>query len=696
MTESDSAKIAAKKARKAQTRALKKANRKEEQARKTGVSASVQGDRIDEVNKRNHEADSSFQEETKMVLPANNEHRAAKKRRIDETQSSNPPLNTTIERSHEEKRHDSSVAEKKAAKKAAKAARKALENSRSVDVIPSSRPPVNTTSRNGNAVSDIPLDNQSPPGSIGKTLVVPDRVHSLASDIDTQSAGQDQQIASDLENESPSDNDSQSTVRKTPRVMTGQAIASTTPSIPLDDSHEGSQHNTNRDEAFSESDPLVPKAQRAVRKYLRRQGIDINDFAAEIMDQPIIEHPFFRFAKTFFASMSRNEFGRLIRQVTSDIQNSGVESSNTLASVETSSQRKEERNDQHKDQNTNGESAGKEKPYERPDGQSAPKTKDIHRSKGNDRQSVNDGHDYRSGPLTDDEKSIIGDAVSAYCSEHNLSNSEFCNIVWDLPRPLPVAEKRRFLSEFLHLLPDRKTRNVRDWFKRAYIPYDRSPFTEEEDEELLRLHSIHGADWKLISNKMARFREDVRDRYRNHLATKPVMLGEWSAEENEKFLGILQRYKNRSEMHWGEIARQMESRSRPQCRDRYLRMQGERTKSISRLRRALRDPSTSGTDTSEREKSSVKVRPKIMAGDVLALAKLIKANRVTSITEALERELFQRDGYSSVFGDDNIHIKMKSELDQTGTGRFVTKLDRLIEKYEALDESELLSTLVKD
>jgi hypothetical protein len=93
----------------------------------------------------------------------------------------------------------------------------------------------------------------------------------------------------------------------------------------------------------------------------------------------------------------------------------------------------------------------------------------------------------------------------------------------------------------------------------------RNPWTPQEDAKLVELMKKHGQSWAMISAAMeGRTGKQIRDRFLNKLRPN-IKCGDWSAEEDEKMVRLLNEIGNR----WSLIATHLPGRTEGQVKNRY-------------------------------------------------------------------------------------------------------------------------------
>lgn len=439
----------------------------------------------------------------------------------------------------------------------------------------------------------------------------------------------------------------------------------------------------------SEDSARAEKMRTAIRKYLRHSKLSESDLSLSLDTTRIAHNPFFSFAKKYFARDDEETFERLIRSaLSSDLEPvaSTKKRSRTLA------------------QNIDKAAAtGFTKTAKSSKSDKAGRSTNAYEIAH--QEFAESGQPYIKGPFSKEEENTLRASVEEYCQEHDLSRIDFCNI---LHSNVPQKEKNNLYANFIYLFNNRKSKNVKDHLRRAYLPYERNAFTEEDDEKIFAMRNEFGADWVAIAGELGRYANDVRDRYRNHLATSASSTGAWSPEENAKFDQILETFSSKDEMNWEAIAAQMGTRTRAQCRDRFLRLQGEKSKSqkpratASKFEALLPTKLTSkksvvDTTKPSRKKAVNPMSPRmsrnaILPGDLLHMLSLMQTSKQPNIRSAIAQNLFSE--YDNVFEKSEIRDRLSRELGSSKATP-AEKLKRAIAKLRG-PGTELKRTLVQD
>ena len=401
-----------------------------------------------------------------------------------------------------------------------------------------------------------------------------------------------------------------------------------------------------------EADETTDKIRKVIQKYLRKFDIAAADFVVSLNTVPFATSVVASFAKKYFASMELVELENRVKSMAA-----------TLSQA-------------MEDPSTDGSSPTKRK-------QTATKKREPKAgAKETDHERETD-KEFIKGPLSESEQGCITQAVDEYCQIHSITRDDFCNLLWDIPRTLPLKDKKALYAKISHSLPQRRADYIRHYLRRAYIPFHRAKFTKEEDKQILQLHSELGADWKAIASRMGRYQNDVRDRYRNTLQMSNTKSGEWSEFETQKFKSILQTYKSKDGMNWAAIAQQMGTRSRPQCRDKYHR--------LTATKESIRDSDKESLHPVIEAKQPS--RNKILEGDVLHMLRLLRTSKAPDLQHAVNSGVLSM--YHGIFPMDQIQDCIKLQLD-LGKANLRKQTKKGIARLEQLTERELTRTLVAE
>jgi len=155
---------------------------------------------------------------------------------------------------------------------------------------------------------------------------------------------------------------------------------------------------------------------------------------------------------------------------------------------------------------------------------------------------VNNGRTFTAGKFTTEEFAAIDEAISDIRDQNNFTQQEVNDIVQGNIAKLAdtVLTLRGFWRTITDALPHRTSKSTQKAVRRKYHNFQkRGVFSAEDDEELLENYKIFPNKWAEIGKAMNRYHEDIRDRYRNYLAT-PERNGDlWTGEEEQQLLSII-------------------------------------------------------------------------------------------------------------------------------------------------------------
>ncbi|MCJ1441087.1 MAG: hypothetical protein MMC23_001573 [Stictis urceolatum] len=130
--------------------------------------------------------------------------------------------------------------------------------------------------------------------------------------------------------------------------------------------------------------------------------------------------------------------------------------------------------------------------------------------------------EWRTGPFDPDEQEAIYTFRDQWCDDNSKNEFQFSSQCHDNARNNPSL--RRFWSDMQEWVPRRPRVALQKFCRRKFHNYEfRGTWTPQEDQQIRRLVAEHGSSWVKIGKEMERLPEDVRDRYRNYVATGPNM-----------------------------------------------------------------------------------------------------------------------------------------------------------------------------
>jgi len=145
----------------------------------------------------------------------------------------------------------------------------------------------------------------------------------------------------------------------------------------------------------------------------------------------------------------------------------------------------------------------------------------------------------RTGKFSQGEVQALLSWRDSFCSEHDLTPTEFNNIMTASMRrtggyqwPYKFITRVGFLSEYHEQLPNRNKRSMNRFRERHFQNVESTTWTKQDDDELRGLVNQLGPKWVEIAQMMGRTADAVTQRWKHKLNYgEEVKEGEWSAEE---------------------------------------------------------------------------------------------------------------------------------------------------------------------
>ncbi|KAK1080155.1 hypothetical protein LTR48_007871, partial [Friedmanniomyces endolithicus] len=208
------------------------------------------------------------------------------------------------------------------------------------------------------------------------------------------------------------------------------------------------------------------------------------------------------------------------------------------------------------------------------------------------------------GTFTTIERAAADDVLEYICQTHQLSHVELCGRFRSWKKLLP----RELLVDLRNALPNRRAAAIRQFCEYRYLPRTIGPWTEEEDERLLRAHVQHGNSWVVVSELVGtRSTQQCSQRYMDHLHLgESKQLGPWNHDEEVKLILVvlecLEQIKQANTekgsfineveqlenlIAWNVVSEKMGmQRSRKRARDKWLHLRRSSPNFASALRNA--------------------------------------------------------------------------------------------------------------
>lgn len=174
---------------------------------------------------------------------------------------------------------------------------------------------------------------------------------------------------------------------------------------------------------------------------------------------------------------------------------------------------------------------------------------------------------FRRGPLSRAEVEKVKNAVAVYRNEHDMDEEEFRLTLHDKGSRV----KKQMWASLIYCIPQRKPKNMREYIKKAYLPFsERATFTEAEKDTLVGLVREHGHAWAVIGDLMHRYREDCQHVYlkvQEEQLCEAMNRGPWSKAESADFERALGSFQKTDSIDWRCVAEMVGTRTAFQCRD---------------------------------------------------------------------------------------------------------------------------------
>ncbi|KAH6671005.1 hypothetical protein F5X68DRAFT_278871 [Plectosphaerella plurivora] len=195
------------------------------------------------------------------------------------------------------------------------------------------------------------------------------------------------------------------------------------------------------------------------------------------------------------------------------------------------------------------------------------------------------GSSSSASSLNAQEKKAILDAVNKWKRDHDLSSTELNDLVQER---MPVGKPNWVEQPTVHKFWETVLRAASGRQRDTAIKHCRAmfhnfgslsgKFTEQEDEEIVRLVETGGRNWAKWSVVLDRPATAIRKRYENYLICKDKKkTGPWSVPETELLIELVNdftRDKGPDEkINWVQISKKMGgTRSRLQCLQKYSKL----------------------------------------------------------------------------------------------------------------------------
>lgn len=202
-----------------------------------------------------------------------------------------------------------------------------------------------------------------------------------------------------------------------------------------------------------------------------------------------------------------------------------------------------------------------------------------------------DGLQGRTGPFDENEVVALRNWRDSFCEDHNITTEQFNDMMTDSMKRgngakwnWPFVTRTNFLKEYLDVLPGRNKRSMLRYRERNFQNLEGSRnWTEEDDQELIRLYKQFGSKWSEIAKRLTRTTDAVSQRWRHKLQYRDGVKGEWTTGEVTKFSKALEQVRrasgpaaNSEDWHipWNKISEKVGTRTPQQCSNHYRAIHG--------------------------------------------------------------------------------------------------------------------------
>ena len=151
------------------------------------------------------------------------------------------------------------------------------------------------------------------------------------------------------------------------------------------------------------------------------------------------------------------------------------------------------------------------------------------------------GHEGLKGPFTEDEVKILTRYKNSFCADHGIDHYTFNIMMTEGSRrgrgttwSWPFINRKDFFADYLDVLPYRDRRSMQRYRERNFQNTDQSKqWTEEDDDELVRLIKELGTQYVEIGLRLNRTQDQVSQRWRHKLSHRNERItGRWSVNED--------------------------------------------------------------------------------------------------------------------------------------------------------------------
>lgn len=181
------------------------------------------------------------------------------------------------------------------------------------------------------------------------------------------------------------------------------------------------------------------------------------------------------------------------------------------------------------------------------------------------------GKPFRRGRFSKPESDLVMASVDSYLRHKNLNREDFIEMMFvknNEKTAISTENCKDFFVDIAGKLDGRPVVNVYHFLRRRLHPSNTGEvWGRAEDEELKRLHLLHGPHWEKIGRELGRFHISCRDRFRK--IQEAYRRGPWTDAEvaalQEAHAMALRGEKPEGVASWTFISQRLGTRSAPQC-----------------------------------------------------------------------------------------------------------------------------------
>ena len=194
-----------------------------------------------------------------------------------------------------------------------------------------------------------------------------------------------------------------------------------------------------------------------------------------------------------------------------------------------------------------------------------------------------------TGKFSKGEELEVEDWRKHFCREYDLTLEDFCELMMAARSKLAsnwtckLISKEDFVQEYLNVLEYRDRQSMIRFSERKYSNVDRSEWTEEDDDDIVRLVHEHGTVWTKIGQKLGRSAEGCRQRWKNKLSLRTSMAkGEWTNAEEQLYERAVEEVRRASVgpassiFTWSAVSAKIKTRTPQQCANHWRAKHGKK------------------------------------------------------------------------------------------------------------------------